>query len=102
MWPNSVIVRAYMFRGAKLWLLLRTLLTGLFLLGGSPSILLPVSVLCGVVALSVFLAFLDTYRYRERVLLGNLGVRPVVLGMLFLIPAAIGETTLRAGWVLFQ
>jgi hypothetical protein len=91
-----------MFRGARLWLLLRVLLTVFFFLDGSPSIRVPLAVLIAIILLSVFISFLDTYRYRERVLLGNLGLRPAILGILFFIPAAIGEGALRIGSVLFQ
>lgn len=100
--PNNEIVRVYVFRGARLWLSLRILVTIVFLLGGTSPIRVPPMVLVAIILLSVFLGFLDTYRYRERVLLGNLGIRPHILGILFLIPAATGEATIRIGAALFQ
>lgn len=97
MLPNSLIIRAYCFRGARLWLTLRALLSALFVVAGGEPFDVPVAVAVAIIALSVFLSFLDTYRYRERVMLGNLGVRPSVLAGLFFIPAIIGEATLFLG-----
>jgi hypothetical protein len=104
MLPNSLIVRTYLLRGAKLWLFTRIAVAGAFAfaaaVGGgvapafnNPLQLSPVAV-AGVVALSVGLAYLDTRRHRESILLGNLGVSQLHLAAMFIVPAIAGEIVL--------
>jgi hypothetical protein len=95
--PNRLIVRAYLSRGARLWLVTRVLLSGVFLLAGTNPVQLPVATGVEIVLLSIGVSFLETRRRRERAFLANLGVRPVMLGALFAGPAMLGEAALRLG-----
>ncbi|MEO7456916.1 MAG: hypothetical protein ABIY52_11690 [Gemmatimonadaceae bacterium] len=56
----------------------------------------------GIVLLSVGVSLLETHLRRERAFLGNLGVRPLVIGLLFAAPALIGELAIRAGGTVFR
>jgi hypothetical protein len=92
--PNSLLVRAYVVRGAWLWLGTRALLAIMLLLaGGSPLDLGGGGDLLAV-ALAVGLSFLETHLRGERFLLANLGAHPVMLGALFAAPALAGEIVL--------
>lgn len=95
MLPHPLIVRAYVARGIRLWLAMRAIVTCLLLLGAS-SQRLSLSAMIQLVVVSVALCFLDTHRRRERALLGNLGVRPLTLAVLFALPAVLGEMAIRA------
>lgn len=95
--PNRLIARAYVFRGACLWLVARTMLSGVFLLAGMNPARLSSAAVVGIILLSVGLSFLETHRRRERAFLANLGVGPLVLGALFAGPAMIAEVALRIG-----
>src|SRR6185437_8055272 len=93
--PNRVIVRAYLGRGLRLWLAVRAVGTAVLLLGHVNPIRLPVASNIQLVAFSVGVCFLETYRLRERALLGNLGVRPGALAVIFSLPAIVGEAAIR-------
>ena len=95
MLPNALIARAYVARGARIWLGARAILMVILWLGQSD---LKLSLLASiqVVALSIALSFIDTHRHRERALLGNLGMQPVTVDALFGLPALLGEMMLRA------
>lgn len=93
--PNRYIVRAYVVRGARLWLIARLAIVVLFLLGGTDPVRLSTSVTVALVVLTVAICFLDTYRHRERAFLGNLGVGPLLLTTMFVTPALLGELALR-------
>ena len=97
MHPNQLVVRAYLFRGARFWLALRALLTGAFLLAGADPLRLPATAIIEIIAMNVALCFLDTRRLRERALLANMGIRALDLGVLFAGPALVGELVLRLG-----
>ena len=97
--PNRLIVRAYLLRGARLWLGSRGLVSLMLLLRGFDPLRLSSVAMLTMIVLSVAVCFADTRRLRERALLGNLGVSPFILGALFAGPAIIGEAalaTLRA------
>lgn len=100
--PNRLVVRAYLSRGARLWLVTRAMLSGVFLLAGTNPVQLSAAVVVAIILLSVVLGFLETHRRRERAFLANLGVRPLVLGALFAGPAMIGEVALRLGGAALQ
>jgi len=93
--PNRLLVQAYIFRGARLWLLTRAAIAGVFLLAGTDPLRLPTSVVATLIGLTVAVCFLDTYRHREGVFLGNVGVGSLMLAAIFVTPALIGELTLR-------
>jgi hypothetical protein len=93
--PNPLIVRAYLSRGARLWLATRVMLSAVLLLAGTNPVRLSAAVAVAIVLLTVVVSLLDTHRRRERALLGNLGIRPLLLGALFAGPALIGEVALR-------
>jgi hypothetical protein len=95
MHPNRLVVRAYVFRGARLWLGTRALITGAFLLASTNPVLISAAAIVGIIALSVIVGFLDTRRHRERAFLANMGVRPLHLSVLFAGPALLGELALR-------
>jgi hypothetical protein len=100
--PNRLIVRAYLSRGARLWLLTRLLLSGVFLLAGTTPVPLSAAVGVEFILLNVAVSVLETRRRRERAFLANLGLRPLILGALFAGPAMIGEVALRVGGVAFR
>ncbi|MGK2961988.1 MAG: hypothetical protein ACSLFK_07545 [Gemmatimonadaceae bacterium] len=93
--PNRLIVRAYVLRGTRLWLLTRAAIAGVFLLAGTDPVRLPTPVMVAFIVLTVVTCFLDTYRHREGAFLGNLGVGPLHLAAIFVTPVLIGELTLR-------
>lgn len=97
MLPNPLIVRAYLSRSARLWLVTRVLLSGVFLLAGINPFQLSGAVGVEVIVLSVALSFLESRRCREGLFLANLGIRPLILGALFTGPAVIGEVALHFG-----
>lgn len=93
--PNLLLVRAYLVRGASLWLVARVALSGVFLLAGINPVQLSAAVVGEIILLSIGLSFLETRRRRERAFLANLAVGPLVLGALFAGPPIIGEFALR-------
>jgi hypothetical protein len=95
--PNRLIVRAYLSRGARLWLIIRVALSGVFLLAGTNPIQLSAGAAIEIIVLSVVVSFLETRRCRERAFLANLGIGPLMLVALFAGPAMIGELALHIG-----
>lgn len=95
MLPQTLIARAYIARGLRMWFGTRALVTGILLLGAS-DLRLSLPAMIQVVTLSIALCFVDTHRLRERALLGNLGIRPLTLATLFALPALLGELAIRA------
>lgn len=95
--PNPLIARAYLARGARLWLLTRVSISGVFLLAGFDPATLSAAPTLAIVFLSIFVCLLETGRRRERALLANLGIHPLMLGALFAGPALIGEIAVRLG-----
>ena len=90
-----LLARAYVSRGARLWLITRALVSGAFLYLGTNPLRLSAVAVGGIVVLSVVLGFVETYGRRERVFLANLALRPIFLSALFAAPAMIGEVALR-------
>lgn len=93
--PNPLIVRAYLFRGALLWIVTRAAITGVLVLAGGNALRLSTAALIEVVLLIVALGWIETRRHRERSLLGNLGVSPLALSAFFAGPALLGEIVVR-------
>jgi hypothetical protein len=99
--PNRLIVRAYLSRGTRLWLITRAMLSGVILLAGINPVRLSAIAGVEIILLSVVVSVLETQRRRERAFLANLGVRPLTLGVLFAGPAVLGEVALRLGGAAF-
>ena len=97
--PNRLVVRAYAIRGAKLWLATRAVVSIVFLFGQVNPLDFSVSGSVRMVAIAVCVSFLETHRRGERALLANLGIRPQMLAVLFVVPALIGEIGLYLGTV---
>ncbi|MGH7653783.1 MAG: hypothetical protein ACREN6_03880 [Gemmatimonadaceae bacterium] len=93
--PNRLVVRAYLARGFRVWLVARGIATIVFLRAGIDPVRLPFASIAELVLLSVALCFFDTHRRRERALLGNLAVGAGSLAALFAVPAILGELAIR-------
>jgi hypothetical protein len=93
--PNRLVVRAYLLRGALLWILARVAITGALVLAGGDALKLSTTALVEVVLLIVALGWIETRRRREGALLANLGVSPFLLSVFFAGPALLGEFVLR-------
>jgi hypothetical protein len=98
---NPVIVRAYGFRGASLWLGIRAIASLLIVLSGADPFRLSAATISSVIFLSVIVCFIDTWRHHERALLGNLAVSMPALAALYVLPAVVGEAVLFAVGRLF-
>ena len=94
-----MVVRAYAARGAKLWLATRAAVSIVFLFGQVNPLDFSISGSMRMVVIAVGVSFLETHRRGERALLANLGVRPRMLAVLFVVPALIGEIGLYLGTV---
>jgi hypothetical protein len=86
------IARTFFLRGARLWLGTRAAILAASLMADEPVVWLDATGVAIMVGLAVAVCFLDSRRHHERALLGNLAMSPVVLGILFVVPAGIGET----------
>lgn len=102
MTPTPMIVRAYIGRGARLWLLTRLAVGIVFLFAGLNPLDVSARNAFGLVLLSVFVCSVETTQRRELVLLGNLGVSYVQLGAFFALPAVAGELLLQIAGGLAQ
>ena len=88
---NMLVVRSCLLRGAILWLLARTLISAMIVAAyGDPFAVSARSAVI-IIGMSTALAFAQTARLRERVLLGNLGVPGATLAAYFALPALAGE-----------
>ena len=95
--PNQLVVRAYLLRGAVLWIVTRAAITGVLLFTGANALKLSIASLVEVVLLIIALEWIETNRHREHTLPGNLGVSPLLLSVFFAAPALLGELVLRVG-----
>ncbi|MDQ2667127.1 MAG: hypothetical protein M3Z05_14100 [Gemmatimonadota bacterium] len=91
---NSVVVRAYLIRGAALWAATRFLCSAAFLLGGINPLRFASSTVVELVGVSVVIGIAETHRRREQVLLANLGVRPLLLYLMLALPPVLEESAL--------
>ncbi len=91
MLPHPTITRAFVARGARLWLAARLLVSGTVLLAGMNPLDLAWPAVLLVVAGSFALGALDVHRRHERVLLENLTISRTTVALFFLVPAAAGE-----------
>ena len=94
---NTLVTTAFLFRGALLWAVTRATVSLFLVLGGGTGLAIPFIMIVLVVATVVVLGWLDIRRRHERVLLGNLGIRPLLVTALLAGPAVLGEALLTAG-----
>ena len=95
--PNTLVASAYLRRGLWLWLVIRATITSVLLIAGADVRKLSTTASVEVVLLIVVVGWLETFRHRERALLGNLCVSPLLLSTFFAVPALLGEAILRIG-----
>lgn len=95
--PNTLVVSAYLRRGLLLWVVIRAAITFVLLIAGADIRKLSTTALVEVILLIVVLGWLEILRHRERTLLSNLGISPIVLSILLAVPAMLGEAALRIG-----
>ncbi|MEO5590338.1 MAG: hypothetical protein ABIS03_12185 [Gemmatimonadaceae bacterium] len=100
--PNFLISQSYLLRGISLWVLTRVAIAGVLLLAGGDAVELSTAAALEVVVLIVALGWIETFRHRERTLLGNLGVSPLVTSLFFAGPAILGELFTRIGGAFFR
>jgi hypothetical protein len=84
-------IGVYLARGGRMWLLSRAAGAAALLLAGEDPLRMSAAAPAVFVLMSVALCFVETFRRRERSLLGNLAVSPLLLGLLFTLPAIAGE-----------
>jgi hypothetical protein len=101
MLPNHLIVGAYLLRGVLLWIVGRATITFFLILGGGSGLTIPFIMIVVFLAMIILLGWIDIGRQRERILLGNLGVHPIVVTGLIAFPAVVGEILLYSGAALF-
>jgi hypothetical protein len=100
--PNALIARAYVARGGRRWIVTRAMVSGVFLMSRNNPLEVSAAVVGGIILLSVGLSFLATHNRRESVLLANLGIGPLVQGVMFAVPALIGEIALGVAGAAFR
>jgi asparagine N-glycosylation enzyme membrane subunit Stt3 len=91
--PNRLLARAFLLRGARIWLLTRLIVTVVSLFADAGTARPSPTLSAEVIAIAVVLSLVDTFRHRERALLANLGIGPFALIALFALPAVAGEMT---------
>lgn len=89
--PNPLITRAYLARGAQLWIGARLLVSAPLVLAGMDPLDLTFQTAMLIVGGSVMLGIVDVYRRHERALLENLGVSRRLLFVFLATPAVLGE-----------
>ena len=92
---HSLVVRAYVRRGARLWLASRALLAAVFLFGQADPIRTPTMGAALIILWVVGVSILETHRRGEFVLLGNLGIRPSAVAAMYAVPATVAEVALQ-------
>lgn len=98
---DPLIVRAYLMRGAVLWLLARILISVVLTAANSNPFALSVRSSVIIILIATALSCVQTARLRESVLLGNLGVSRPELAAYFAVPALVGELLISATAALF-
>lgn len=89
--PNRLLVRSYLSRGARLWVVTRLAISAVFAMAEFNPAHLPLIASIQIVVLSVALGLFDIHRRREAALLGNLGIDSRTLVPMFAWPALAGE-----------
>lgn len=93
--PNRLVVRAFLWRSACIWIGARALLSAAFLFAALDPIHLPPIAIAQIVFVTVVLCLIDVHRRHERALLGNLAVDYKSLMLLFSGPAIVGEFAIQ-------
>jgi hypothetical protein len=96
MLPNPLVATLMLRRGARIWFVARSAISGVILLSGDDPLRLPIGTTVAVLLISVTLGYVELYRNHERDLIGNLGVKRRTIGALFLGPALLGELLVRS------
>lgn len=96
MQTNSLVVRAYVVRGARLWLVTRALLAAVFFFGQADPIRTPTLGAALIILSVVGVSVLETHQRGEFVFLANLGVRPGMIAAMFAAPATVAEVALQS------
>jgi len=89
--PNPLIIRAFLTRGAWLWIGARLLASAVIALAGTNPLDFSLMASLLIVGVSTALGAVDVVRRHERALLENLGVSRMMLLAFFAGPAALGE-----------
>lgn len=89
------ILKAYLRRGATMWLMMRLCVSAVLLFGREDPLHVAPSTVLMLIAATAGLTLIDMRRRNERMLIGNLGYRPSVLSAIAVVPAAAGEIALR-------
>ncbi|MEO5815288.1 MAG: hypothetical protein ABIT20_08420 [Gemmatimonadaceae bacterium] len=89
--PNPLIARAYLTRGAWLWIGARLLASAVIALSNTNPLDFSLTASLLIVAISTALGIVDVARRHERALLENLGVSRLMLLAFFAGPALLGE-----------
>lgn len=88
------VFHAYLIRAVVIWVTMRLAASIVILFAGENPFRLAPPVLLALVVLPAALMAVDIHRRREAILLGNLGVSVRVTGLLALVPAVVGESSL--------
>jgi hypothetical protein len=102
MWPNRFFLRAYVLRGAMLWLGARLIIGAVLLVSRRQVFELSGPASLEVILISVVLCFVESFRRRERALLANQGISYVILFWVCLFPAAAGELAVHTAMRLIR
>lgn len=98
--PRWIIVRAYCWRGARLWLAVRAAVSVVLFLGQTDARRLSATSTIVLLAITVAVAFIDARRHRETVFVANLGIHPAVFALMLGAPAVVGEILIRSSTAL--
>ena len=93
---NRLLVTAYLLRHARLWLLVRLLVSVLLLRAEENPLQIALGGVGGLVVLSAAVNLFEMYRRHEFDFLGNLGVHRASLVWWAVVPPLLGETALLA------
>jgi len=99
---NWLLVRAYVLRGAILWLLARALVSMVMALADADPFAVSVRSSVIIILVTTALGFAQTLRLREGVLLRNLGLSPAMLALYFALPGLVGELIIGATGAAFS
>ena len=91
---NTLLVSRYLLRGSVLWVGVRLMASAALALSKADPLHLTFTATLWLVALASALGWADVQRRRESILLGNLGISPLMTIAWFTIPATIGESLL--------
>jgi hypothetical protein len=102
MFPNPLVVRAYVLRSAWLWLGVRALTVLVLGVAELPPFPRSPKAALLFVLIGTTLCFVDAWRRRERALIGNLGVSPWTFAAMSVVPPTVGEICVLIGFQLLS